>query len=350
MMILNNIITVIGNYLAIVYENIIIFFRNFLQMQDPLVWGYLISLYIIFTILEYFFPIRATRGPYESFKDEIGFFVGNKLTNFITAAIIAPLIEIASLHPLIPHLNEQPMILQFVIVIVLSEFIYYWYHRMLHRVGWLWEIHRIHHSIEDINAINGNFRYHVFEVIFNYSITYAPILLFGFSKEVMYTYLFLQIFINTLAHCNVNFNYGRLNNWLVTTQVHQFHHDADPPVSTGVNYGNMFTICDKIFNSFFIPSNQYYPQRLGLRKGSKEGNYPYPVKGYFKQQLYPLRKFLPKTFYKQADNLMPYTKPKNIPVNLREKFINGETIAPTISGELYPNVKYGESTSLSAKK
>ncbi len=34
------------------------------------------------------------------------------------------------------------------------DFLYYWFHRILHNITVLWRVHSIHHSIEELNAVN----------------------------------------------------------------------------------------------------------------------------------------------------------------------------------------------------
>jgi sterol desaturase/sphingolipid hydroxylase (fatty acid hydroxylase superfamily) len=56
-------------------------------------------------------------------------------------------------------LANAPLWLQFVVFLVLKDFVEWNIHRLLHNVGWLWEFHKLHHSIEELDWI-GNFRFH----------------------------------------------------------------------------------------------------------------------------------------------------------------------------------------------
>ena len=45
----------------------------------------------------------------------------------------------------------QPFWLQLLEVVVLSDFLVYWGHRLQHRVGFLWRFHAVHHSAEHLD-------------------------------------------------------------------------------------------------------------------------------------------------------------------------------------------------------
>ena len=56
-------------------------------------------------------------------------------------------------------LADAPLWLQFVVFLLLKDFVEWNVHRLLHNVPWLWEFHKLHHSIEELDWI-GNFRFH----------------------------------------------------------------------------------------------------------------------------------------------------------------------------------------------
>ena len=60
--------------------------------------------------------------------------------------------------------TSQPLWLQFVVFFVVKDFVEWNIHRLLHLTPWLWEFHKLHHSIEELDWI-GNFRFHWGEVV-----------------------------------------------------------------------------------------------------------------------------------------------------------------------------------------
>jgi sterol desaturase/sphingolipid hydroxylase (fatty acid hydroxylase superfamily) len=51
---------------------------------------------------------------------------------------------------------------QFALFFVVDDFCRYWLHRWYHRYEWLWRIHRVHHSITEMDSIS-LLRVHVLE-------------------------------------------------------------------------------------------------------------------------------------------------------------------------------------------
>ena len=67
--------------------------------------------------------------------------------------------------------SSQPLWLQFVVFFVVKDFVEWNIHRLLHLTPWLWEFHKLHHSIEELDWI-GNFRFHWGEVVVYKTLSY----------------------------------------------------------------------------------------------------------------------------------------------------------------------------------
>ena len=61
---------------------------------------------------------------------------------------------------------------------VVRDFVQWWTHRLLHRVPFLWEFHKVHHSVEQM-GFAAHLRYHWMENIVYRSIEYLPLALIG---------------------------------------------------------------------------------------------------------------------------------------------------------------------------
>ncbi|HAZ26160.1 MAG TPA: hypothetical protein DCY95_17580, partial [Algoriphagus sp.] len=57
------------------------------------------------------------------------------------------------------EVNSWPVWGQFLLLFVVADFIQWNVHRMLHRVPWLWEFHKVHHSVEQM-GFAAHLRYH----------------------------------------------------------------------------------------------------------------------------------------------------------------------------------------------
>jgi len=81
---------------------------------------------------------------------------------------------------------------------VVRDFIQWWIHRLLHRVPWLWEFHKVHHSVEQM-GFAAQLRYHWMENVVYRSLEYIPLALFGIG---LYDFFVIHIFALAWGHFN----------------------------------------------------------------------------------------------------------------------------------------------------
>ncbi|MDQ3011778.1 MAG: sterol desaturase family protein [Acidobacteriota bacterium] len=125
---------------------------------------------------------------------------------------------------------------------------YYWFHRLSHRVRFLWAIHESHHSSELMN-LSTALRQPPLEPWFDWPF-FIALAWVGFSSHailVMYAFnLFYQFFIHTEV-------VDKLPRWLEailnTPSHHRVHHGTNPEYIDR-NYGGVLIIWDKVFRSF----------------------------------------------------------------------------------------------------
>jgi sterol desaturase/sphingolipid hydroxylase (fatty acid hydroxylase superfamily) len=59
-------------------------------------------------------------------------------------------------------LRTLPMWSILLVGFVVRDFVQWWVHRLLHRVSWLWQFHKVHHSVEEM-GFAAHLRYHWME-------------------------------------------------------------------------------------------------------------------------------------------------------------------------------------------
>lgn len=152
------------------------------------------------------------------------------------------------------EVGSLPVWLQFVIMFVIADFIQWNIHRMLHRVPWLWEFHKVHHSVKEM-GFAAQFRFHFVETIVYKSLQYIPLAMIGFGIEQFFVVHMLGVFIGHLNHANLNWDYGIFKYVLNNPKMHLWHHARKLPDghSYGVNYGLSLSIWDYIFGSAHVP-------------------------------------------------------------------------------------------------
>ena len=78
------------------------------------------------------------------------------------------------------------------------DFVQWWVHRLLHRVEWLWEFHKVHHSVEQM-GFAAHLRYHWMENVVYRTIEYLPLALLGIG---LYDFFIIHIFTLAIGHYN----------------------------------------------------------------------------------------------------------------------------------------------------
>lgn len=95
-------------------------------------------------------------------------------------------------------LRTWPLWAVLLIGFVVRDFVQWWTHRLLHRVDWLWQFHKVHHSVEEM-GFAAHLRYHWMENIVYRSIEYIPLALLGIG---LYDFFIIHIFTLSIGHYN----------------------------------------------------------------------------------------------------------------------------------------------------
>lgn len=200
-------------------------------------------------------------------------------------------------------LNGAPMWTILLVGFLVRDFVQWWVHRLLHRSDFLWEFHKVHHSVEQM-GFAAHLRYHWMENVVYRSLEYIPLALLGIG---LYDFFIIHIFTLAVGHYNHSnitvpgyitggvvgtlvgiviaiggFDVNLLNNPSVLTQIgvvaasaaggalllgpvmkklfnspemHIWHHSYELPDSHryGINYGITLALWDYIFGTAYVP-------------------------------------------------------------------------------------------------
>jgi sterol desaturase/sphingolipid hydroxylase (fatty acid hydroxylase superfamily) len=184
-------------------------------------------------------------------------------------------------------LAGAPLWIQFVVFLVLKDFVEWNIHRLLHNVPWLWELHKLHHSIEELDWI-GNFRFHWGEIIVYKTLSYLPLVILGVDYRVLIAIAVTWTLMLDLNHANLSFDWGPLRYVLNSPRMHVWHHDVEQHGKGGQNFGQVLSVWDWIFSTVYWPDDQAQPARLGF-----EGMERYP-RGLIGRLVYPFWRSRPR--------------------------------------------------------
>jgi sterol desaturase/sphingolipid hydroxylase (fatty acid hydroxylase superfamily) len=136
-----------------------------------------------------------------------------------------------------------------VFVFIGVDFVQYWIHRFLH-THWCWRIHRWHHSVDRLNWLTG-YRASFFEVAISGVFPTAVALVW---PEVGIFAAFYYVCSTAWMHTNIDIQSKFLLAWLVTPQSHRIHHSVIKEMNSS-NFGNFWTIWDRIFGTWIAPNS-----------------------------------------------------------------------------------------------
>jgi sterol desaturase/sphingolipid hydroxylase (fatty acid hydroxylase superfamily) len=182
------------------------------------------------------------------------------------------------------EINTLPFLARILVFFIVVDFIQWWTHRLLHRFEFLWNFHKVHHSVKQM-GFAAHLRYHWMEPVIYNSLRYIPLAIIGgFSaKDVAFVHFF-SILIGHLNHANINWDYGWFKYILNNPKMHIWHHSKALPEEHkfGVNFGLTLSMWDYIFKTNYIPHSGRDIE-IGF-KGDE--NFP---KGFLEQELYPFK-------------------------------------------------------------
>jgi len=147
---------------------------------------------------------------------------------------------------------DWPLWLELLLAVMALDLVaQYLAHFLLHKLGWMWRFHMVHHSDLQVDATTGT-RIHPGDYLFREVFALATIVVVGIPIAGYLFYRFLTIFFTYATHANID-----MPRWLdrplsfvfVTPNMHKFHHHRDLPW-TDTNYGNVFSFWDRIFGTF----------------------------------------------------------------------------------------------------
>lgn len=175
---------------------------------------------------------------------------------------------------------HQPIWLQSIVVILLSDFLIYWAHRLQHRYDFLWRFHKVHHSAETLDWLAAH-REHPLDSIYTVGIINLPAILLGFDLNALAILVAFRGIWAIFIHSNVRLNMGPIKKVIGSPDLHHWHHDKERDRG---NYANISPLFDVIFGTYVCPNKE--PEEFGIKE-----NFP---QTYLGQMIKP---FVPNRFW-----------------------------------------------------
>lgn len=237
---------------------------------------------LMFAPIERIFPHRKEQRLFrnEWREDLFYYLLSSMLVQIITFLALAPSSYInantGGLAGVRGWVGGLPWLVQFAAAMLLTDLAQYWFHRLFHRIPFLWGFHAVHHSAKSMDWLAGA-RMHFVEIILLRGVTSLPLLTLGFLPSVMQAYVGMVYVYASLVHANLKGDFNGLGRFLVTPRFHHWHHAIE---AEGVdkNFAIHFPFLDRLFGTYYFPDNKW-PTGYGVPE-----NVP---NGYLAQLKYP---------------------------------------------------------------
>ncbi|NNE14318.1 MAG: sterol desaturase family protein [Saprospiraceae bacterium] len=204
-----------GNYWDIfinAYEGYASYLWN--EITNPGIKNYfywLIGVSLFFFFLEVLIPWRKKQGAIrkdfwlDAFYMFFNFFLFSLIIYNAASEVVVNLLndgiksvfngfDLQAVNPL----RSMPLWVILLVGFVVRDFVQWWIHRLLHRSSFLWNYHKVHHSVEQM-GFAAHLRYHWMENIVYRSIEYLPLALLGIG---LYDFFIIHIFTLAWGHYN----------------------------------------------------------------------------------------------------------------------------------------------------
>jgi sterol desaturase/sphingolipid hydroxylase (fatty acid hydroxylase superfamily) len=150
------------------------------------------------------------------------------------------------------HIAHLPLWLFMLSGLMILDFVSAWLiHWIQHQVKWMWKFHLIHHADVWVDTTTAN-RHHPMESIFRAIFTWLAVVIAGAPVWLLFMYQFLSVVSAQFIHANISLPawLDKIVGWvIVTPDMHKVHHHYMQPL-TDTNYGNIFSIWDRIFGTY----------------------------------------------------------------------------------------------------
>ncbi|MGB4773650.1 MAG: sterol desaturase family protein [Daejeonella sp.] len=216
-------------------------------MVDHSYIAFAIPLFLFFMGLEYLYSKIKSKNFFQFAESVANINVGiaERLTDVFTIIIFYYFFQY--IHTNFALFDIKPGILTWVLLFLLTDLVWYWYHRLAHEVNILWAAHIVHHQSEDFNYTTSA-RITIFQAAIR-CLFWGVLPLIGFPAPMVSVLLMIHGLYPFFIHTQTIGKLGWIEYIFVTPSHHRVHHSSNPQY-LDKNYGDVLIIWDKIFGTF----------------------------------------------------------------------------------------------------
>lgn len=222
--------------------------------------------WVILSILSILFFVENIWRCQEQPKNIIKQSYQTNITTLLFNDVVVSALSITTLLTVAQQYNghyapvtDVDFLRQFAWSLILLDLLLYGWHRMCHTVNWLWMFHKVHHSDLVMNVTTA-FRLHVVEVLMTLMVKIGFVVVTGIDAVIITIHELIMAVCVMFHHTNISFSQEKwLGQVFITPYLHRVHHSVKRK-EHDTNYGQLFSLWDKIFNTF----KEVVPTKIGL--------------------------------------------------------------------------------------
>ncbi|WP_114789634.1 sterol desaturase family protein [Niabella yanshanensis] len=224
--------------------------------------AFAIPLFLFFIACEYLYSKRSGKNFFQYAESVANINVGiaERLLDLFTTGLFFYFFTYVYKNFALFDIKENFLV--WVLLFLVTDFIWYWYHRLAHEINAFWAAHVVHHQSEDFNY-TVSARITVFQAVIR-SLFWAVLPLLGFPPLMISILLLVHGIYPFFIHTQALGKWGWFEKILVTPTHHGIHHASNPEY-LDKNYGDVLIIWDKLFGTF-VEENKNIKITYGLTK------------------------------------------------------------------------------------
>jgi sterol desaturase/sphingolipid hydroxylase (fatty acid hydroxylase superfamily) len=230
--------------------------------------AYIFGILALLCLLEFVFPYQVRwRMTLRSFLRDLKYFAANGAAIGLISAGLG-LVSIKLGANAAGPLSDVPLYVAVPLALIVFEFLNYWQHRAMHELGgrvggFLWRVHAAHHLPDRVYTLMHAAGHPINTVVVRAGTMILPWYLLGLSPEALLLVNMINNLQGILSHVNLDVRAGWANYLLVGTELHRYHHSADP--REGKNYAATLSVFDIAHGTFYYRPGRV-PDRLGVQE------------------------------------------------------------------------------------
>jgi len=219
---------------------------NYLAFAMP---AFFLFVYIEYKLAQY--RKKEHLFKYESSVSNISIGIAERLINlFVSASFYQVYYWVYNNYKLFIIPNNW---IVWIALILATDFVWYWYHRLGHEVNLFWAAHIVHHQSEEFN-LTASARITTIQALIR-TVFWCILPLAGFHPTMVITMLLVHGGYSFFTHTQVLSRIKWLEYIFITPSLHGVHHASDEKY-LDKNYGDMFVFWDKMFGTFQAEEEQ----------------------------------------------------------------------------------------------